>query len=365
MCHSSRCSPTTRGWPISPPGTLPPSEGPDPWRLGPQLEATIEPGRRRATGAWYTPRDVASLVAGWALGACSAPAPVVCDPACGGGAFLLAAAEQLEARGLGRAEIVGRLVAIDIEPDAVRTTALALGEWCGGAAEPLTMVGDALVERWPAAPDVVVGNPPFLSQLGTATARSRSRAHKVVDRLGGAASGYVDDAALFLLAAARAVVPGGSVALVQPESVLATRSAAAVRAELAPMLERVWLGGSGLFDAEVRVCAVVLRRDRTGPALVEGDRWAAVVAAARGVPPVSLDGPALGGHARVTAGFRDEYYGLLPLLRESQPGDAPVVTSGLIDPAACRWGARPARIGKRRWSAPGVPPASLPPWALA
>ncbi len=48
----------------SPPGTLPPS---DPWRLGRALEASIEPARRRATGAWYTPVEVASLVAGWAL----------------------------------------------------------------------------------------------------------------------------------------------------------------------------------------------------------------------------------------------------------------------------------------------------------
>src|SRR5438067_2426092 len=99
------------GSPISPPGTLPQS---NPWRLGPQLESTIEPGRRRATGAWYTPREVASLVATWALDACSSPAPVVCDPACGGGVFLLAAAEQLEARGLSRDVIVRRLVAIDI-----------------------------------------------------------------------------------------------------------------------------------------------------------------------------------------------------------------------------------------------------------
>jgi hypothetical protein len=289
----------------------------------------------------------------------------VCDPACGAGAFLLAAADHLAARGVDRAGIVRRLVAIDIDATAVTEAVGALRAWCGGEAEPLAMVGDALVDPWPVVPDVVVGNPPFLSQLATDTVRSRERARAVHERFGDAAAGYVDDAALFLLAAARAVAPGGAVALLQPESVLATASASRVRAEVAPMLQRVELIGRGGFDAAVRVCAVVLRAGRDGPPVVRGAQWAPVVAAARGVPVVEVAGPPLGTIATVTAGFRDEYYGLVGVVREAEPGDAPVVTSGLIDPARCRWGERAARLGKATWAAPAAPVASLPSWAAA
>jgi len=48
--------------------------------------------RRRELGAFYTPSDVADRLVERAL---PEGAPVVCDPACGDGAFLLAAARRL------------------------------------------------------------------------------------------------------------------------------------------------------------------------------------------------------------------------------------------------------------------------------
>ncbi|MGE0796255.1 MAG: N-6 DNA methylase, partial [Acidimicrobiia bacterium] len=337
----------------------------DPWEPGRRLEASLLPDRRRATGAWYTPPALAAEVAGRALDACEAPLPLVCDPACGGGAFLLAAAEHLAARGHERAAVVRRLVAMDLSPEAVAATAEALERWCGGEATPVVAVGDALVDPWPAVPDVVVGNPPFLGQLSSATARTPARAAALRARWGEAASGYVDDAALFLLAACRAVRPGGSVGLLQAESVLATRSAAGVRAEVAPGLRRVDLHGDRWFDAGVRVCSVVVAPGRGGEIpLVRGDRWSPLVATARGVPDVARpDGPPLGSVARVWAGFRDEFYGLAPLVGES--AGHRVITGGLVDPASSRWGEVPARIGGRRWATPAVDPARLPAWATS
>ena len=57
-------------------------------------------------------------------------APAVCDPACGDGAFLLAAAELLLERGLPR-DVVARdlLWGCDIDPAAVAATRGAIVAW--------------------------------------------------------------------------------------------------------------------------------------------------------------------------------------------------------------------------------------------
>jgi hypothetical protein len=268
--------------------------------------------------------------------------PVVLDPACGGGVFLLAA---LHAG-------VRQLAGIDIDPLAVAVSEAVL--WLSGASAEL-VVGDALVDPWPEGVDVVVGNPPFLSQLDAGTARTRERAAEI------GAVGYVDESALFLLAAARRA--SRRVALLQPVSIVSADGAAAVRAEVGPLLHSLWQPTDDLFpDASVRVVGVLL--DRHDPAAGVSGRWASMLATAGGIPAVELGGfGVLGDHATVSAGFRDEYYSLVPLVREAEPGDAPLITSGLVDPLACRWGTRPARFARERWDAPAVPVDDLPAWA--
>jgi hypothetical protein len=296
-------------------------DGAGPGWLGTLHESLLGAPVRKRRGAWYTPADVAARLVGWAVEGLDRP--TVLDPACGGGAFLLEAARHTD-----------RLVALDVDPLAVAVTEAALA-LVGRRA--MTVVADALTTDWPAA-DVVVGNPPFLGQLRAGTARTPARA-AAID-----ATGYVDDAALFLRKAAR---HAPRVALLQPESIVAAKAAAPIRAELGPRVRRIWVPDRPLFDAAVRVVGVVLA---DGPGV---DRWADVVADARGVPPVTLGGHGtLGERCTVTAGFRDEYYGLAPFVRERD--GAPLVTSGLIDPLACRWGTEPARYGRRRWDAPAV-----------
>lgn len=300
---------------------LPPGAGPE--LLGALHESLLGHPVRKRRGAWYTPADVAARLVGWAVDGLDRP--VVLDPACGGGAFLLEAARHTD-----------RLVAIDVDPLAVAVTEASVLLATG--TRPRTLVADALVEPWPDA-DVVVGNPPFLSQLRSGTARSPERAAAL------GAKGYVDDAALFLLAAAR---HAERVALLQPESIVSAASAAIVRDEVGPRVTRLWVPDRKLFEAGVRVVGVVL--DGHGAGL---GRWSGILAAARGVPDVDLDGNGtLGEGCTVSAGFRDEYYGLAPFVRERD--GAPLVTSGLIDPLVLRWGATPARYGRRSWSAPAV-----------
>lgn len=379
-------------------------------------EVALPRPQRRGGGVFYTPPSVAHRLVALAFDGLPLHDPIVLDPACGAGTFLVAAADRLHRHG-GRdaPACVAAMHGRDVDGDAVAVARTALAWWCWQRSGlvawpgPMLRVGDGLAPVGeggppPGAATVVVGNPPFLNQLQGRTARAvqaRTRAH---DRFGVAAKGYVDTAVLFLLAGIDAVADGGRVVLVQPESTVVTSHAAAARAEVArrTSLEAMWFGGSGIFAAGVRVCAPILRRDpqpvepaegvepvaqveRVEPAegraigLLEGPDvtpsgrfdidspsrrrrihagdWAPLLAAARGVPSVEVQAAGtLGDLAGATAGFRDQFYGLVPFVVEDGCATraAPLVTSGLIDPAGHAWGHRPVRFAGRRWQRPVV-----------
>lgn len=370
-------------------------------------EALLDPAARRGGGAFYTPPEVAAVIVGWALGVRAGERAVVCDPAAGGGAFLLAAAEALAAGGRSRAEVVAEcLVGADIDPLAVAVTEAALALWCGGAAVPRMIEGDALAldpSDWPAEPDVVVGNPPFLNQLERATARRPDDVVALRRRFGAAVSAYVDTAALFLVMGVRLVRPGGAVALILPESFLATRDARGARsAALAEAgLEALWIPSVPVFAGPaVRICVPVLRRPgaagarvrvwRESPPRLAGEveveagalraasTWSHLLAVGSGVPDCQLGADeTLGEWCHVGADFRAQYYGVAPFMVDD-PGDAldpirfpPLVTVGLVDPAACYWGRRRTRHHGCPWEAPRVDrerleaESDLGPWARA
>ena len=199
--------------------------------------------------------------------------------------------------------------------------------------------------------DVVVGNPPYLSQMASATSRGGASAH------GGGP--YADAAVEFLAMAVRMLGPNGRLGLVLPQSILASRDAAAVRAELDARAGLVWSWWSDrpVFDAQVLVCAIVAAVG--APAT---RRWTDVVTTALGVPAlpaVTADGT-LGARARLTANFRDQYYGLLPAVVDGGAGPR-LVTSGLIDPGRSAWGARAITFGRRRFERPTVELGRLTP----
>jgi hypothetical protein len=303
----------------------------------------------------------------------------VCDPACGGGAFLVAAARALHAGGMPRAEVVREMVwGADIDPVGLAAAEAALALWCGGAVPPpgRLVVGDPLrrgAALWRDAPpggfDVVVGNPPFQSQLGRATARDRRNQRLLRDRFGAAVRPYTDTAWLFLLLGCELVRAGGRVVLVQPDSLVAARDAAAVRDAVDRKAELVdlWVDDRRVFAAAVRVCAPVLQvtpppPDAGGPGPSgPGGRWHDLLADATGVPAVELVPSAgrVGDRAGLVAGFRDEYYGLAGAVAEAPPGgpgpdQAPLVTAGALDWGRSAWGRRPVRFAKRSWTAPVI-----------
>ncbi|HEU5151564.1 MAG TPA: hypothetical protein VFU19_13760, partial [Iamia sp.] len=217
--------------------------------------------------------------------------------------------------------------------------------------------GDGVGGRW--GFDLVVGNPPFLGQLASATARDPEARARLRARFGAVAGGYVDTAALFFLVALDAVRPGGRVVLIQPESVLGAAHAGPLRAAVEARAAVLGLRevDRRAFAAQVDTCALLLER-RAEPVGAEASvSWSPMLARAWGVPPVALDLGAgtIGDLATATAGFRQHHYALAAhVVEHDDDGLARIATTGMVDPGVVAWGARPARIGGRRWARPAV-----------
>jgi hypothetical protein len=371
---------------------------------GSHEQALAARGVRKELGAYYTPPDVVAglldvaleplLAERAVLGAEAVAAIRVLDPACGTGNFLVAAAERIAAAlvRLGVDDEAARKAAVrgvhgvEIDDGTARRCRAALkGVHPDGGGRSVVR-GDALLDG--VVPDgrfdLVVGNPPFLSQLASTTARTRTQAVALRTRFGSAVGPYTDPAAVFLLAALRAARPdGGTVALVEPVALLSARDAAGVRAAAldAAALVCLWIAEEPVFDADVEVCAPVLVRGSVGSTttLVRGRRfapgpiaaapatdagsWSPLLGALQDLPVRDVVGHGvLGDIADATADFRDQYYGLADSVVDRAEGPWPrLVTSGLIDPALLLWGERPCRFNKMSYHHPRVDVAALDP----
>lgn len=351
-------------------------------------------GRASAAGAWYTPPDVVQAVLDAALGGGAGAKPRrpgqggrparagcggdVVDPACGTGHFLVAAAERV-----GAAHVHG----MDLDPMAVAIARVRMRLRFGRIpARWRTAIrcGDALAAgAWDGrAFAAVVGNPPFLGQLSARTARSTAQRDALRRRFGGAVSRYADTASAFLLLGAE-LAPRGTVALVQPLSVLSAADSAEVRVACG---RRLPLGSVRVlrpdaFGAEVRTCVVALAAGAGGPvdaldpegrrselprSLFAGGSWGAALAAARQVPAPGArrtEGT-LDDWMNATSDFRQHYYGLRGLVHEARGARPSVarpalVTVGAIDAARLGWSKRSVRIHARDFRAPTVARSEL------
>ena len=394
----------------------------DPWLVGLVNEQAVGGAERSARGAWYTPEAVVRGLVRLATADRWRPVTVV-DPTCGGGAFLLASLDRLVELGIDPGQAMDRVTGTDIDPEAVTTSRLAMALWgamagvadAGSRAVRAVTVADALAPASGPGGDeserpgdrLVIGNPPFASPLragglGPVASSVRAANQELVGP-------YADLAAVHLVAALGSVGPGSTVALVLPQSILAGRDTEALRRHCdrhAP-LQALWATREAVFDAGVRACAVVVRpggpRRRAvvlaaGPEVTLVDapasvsesspvcdapadpttghddddgRWGRYAARALGSPPLppplSRSSPGvgrLGDLVRATAGFRDEYYGLVAACREWADTDGEpnrLVTVGSVDPLTLGWGQAPTRFGGRRWRRPVIDLDALEP----
>jgi SAM-dependent methyltransferase len=299
---------------------------------------------RRTRGAFYTPPDLVDWILDRALGVSTGSTTKhhrVLDPACGTGHFLVAAARRL-----------GDVRAVhgsDLDPEAVRIARLRLQaedpDVPPEEIEARVRVADGLTAWDGARFDAVIGNPPFLGQLKRRTAGQR-----------GGLGAYTDTSAAFLHRSLDLVAEGGTVALVQPLSVLGARDAGPVRTAVAEVgaVTDLWVADRPVFrGTSVLACVPVVRIGAAGGPGPDG--WGRLAAPHFGIPAVELatGSGRVGDLAVCTADFRDQYYGLVPHVRDGGPG-TPLITSGLVEPAACEWGRRRTRFARQDYDAPVV-----------
>lgn len=345
--------------------------------LGWSLEALLGRDERRR-GSHFTPQVIADGLTALVIDQVE-PSDVYCDPACGGGAFLLAIARRLESLGRDRSTIVeSHLEGFDIDPLAVATSRTSLALWARvPRADAVATEGDPFGAAGHSGPyTAVLGNPPFQSQLAQLTVRRGADAARLERHSGIDAGAYTDTAWLFLAASLELARPDGVVALIQPQSLLSARDGRSTRRAIdAGQLLGLWVGDSDSFDAAVEVCAPIVRRSSAVsevcrwsgaafeplPAIpvddLTSESWAPLIGDLTGAPIVEVrSARSVADVATATAGFRDEYYGLVPAVREGAVADnSPrLMTVGLIDALQCRWGRVPARFARTRWSEPVV-----------
>ena len=204
---------------------------------------------RRSAGLYYTPREVAEQVVSLALrhGSSRSPSRVL-DPCAGAGAFLCAAAAAAPGAALSGA---------DLHEEALRAARAALA--LAGAGASLLRVDSLRQSVAPA--DLLVGNPPYGHVEDPA-----ERAF-LVRRLPALRGGEIDRYAAFLLRSLSLVVPGGTVALLIPDTWMTNSRAGPLRqsildaADLAAVCD---LGKPFAAAKDTRVQAVVMVRRPSG-----------------------------------------------------------------------------------------------------
>ncbi|MEZ5137287.1 MAG: N-6 DNA methylase [Acidimicrobiales bacterium] len=359
--------PRLRGWrPM--PARRPPADA------GAAHQARLAARRAQALGAYCTPPALVAGVVDLALG------PVL-DRAAGGARRHLRPAHRrsllrrralprgggerllgaLSSLGIGGDEVRRRVAesclhGIDVDPTAVRLARGALRE-LGGEARAVArriVEGDALHDASLLRPEsfgAVIGNPPFLSQLGAATARAPERTAALRSRFGAAVAAYTDPAAAFLLAGLDLARPdGGAVALVEPVSALTARDAGGVRAAVVEraQLHDLWVVGDGGFDAAVEVCVPVLVRPAAGgPARTRLHRGLGRAAAGEASHPAGSASwsALLAGLEGVRAGRCTP-----PGCSATSPGPRPTSTSTTAWRPTWSTAPRPTARPTRRWS---------------
>jgi hypothetical protein len=350
-----------------------------PHDLGLLLEMLTAGETRRSAGLHYTPWWLAQGLVQLSMG--DRRPEAILDPAVGGGVFLLAAVDALVARGVSDTDALSRVHGIDVDPTAVAVAEAALGVWAvrhGLRAAPYSnlVVGDALTDAWaPAGVDLVIGNPPFLSQLGRATRRDLDYTDQVAVALELRPGPYTDTAALFLARAVRETRDRARVCLILPTSVAAARDSEPIRQLVQEhgVIEAVWRDDGSAFAAGVVTFApvIVVGGEASGPVgVVDGadfesrlvptegsgrTGWAAYLGSGHAELPTDHSTRRLGSLAHATAGFRDEYYAIAAAVTDAPSGSCElprVITSGSIDVGAHQWGRRAATIAKRQWMRP-------------
>ena len=227
----------------------------------------------KATGAHYTPPELARFLADLALEEVGAERVVtVLDPACGDGSLLLAIAARASENPGQRIQAV----AIDQDPDSVDATRAALasaspetrtvtttGDFLQLATESFASPGELHFKEAESGSlervDVIIANPPYVRTQVLGASESR----RLAKMLG--LTGRVDLYHAFVRAMAMSLNPGGTLALLCSNRFLTTLSGQAVRHTLQSeftLRHIIDLGDTKLFGAAVLPAIVIATKGK-------------------------------------------------------------------------------------------------------
>ncbi|MFT4514610.1 MAG: hypothetical protein ACI89X_000704 [Planctomycetota bacterium] len=226
------------------------SEGNDTWsEETDRHQNALSREQRKRDGVWFTPLELAMPTARRTLAPLlqeHAARPLrICDPAVGGGSFLLAASNVLQEGGHRAAAFHG----IDLDAQATHLAETALL----GRNEPhVSMrVGDGLTDLEPESFDCILGNPPWETLQDSDNAKSRVAALRPHFQHQG--KGKLYTYRLFIERAVQLLRPGGRLGLIVPASLWFDRDAEPLRRLLLDQCEWQWLFG---FENRERIFAI-------------------------------------------------------------------------------------------------------------
>lgn len=251
-------------------------------------------GQRKQRGTWYTPDALVTPTVERTLSPLLEQAPAalrICDPAAGGGTFLVAALRALQRAGMPTERAALALHGVDIDSTAAVLAALAVHEACGDAApDPRALAanirpGDGLRDLPDGSFDAVLTNPPWETMQATPEARARIAALR--PRFDHQGAGKLYTYRLFLERSHQLLRAGGRFGLVLPASLWFDRDAAPLRQLLLDACDWEWLFGfenrKRLFpiDSRYRFAVIVAQKGgrtqqvRTAFARTDAADWAA------------------------------------------------------------------------------------------
>lgn len=191
----------------------------------PQNEPELDRDFRRARGVFYTPSDLAEWITRETYGPVlrawhgDTPPPRVLDPACGGGVFLQAAAEMIQARcrelkrtSTDETRANNQAVfGVEVDAEEVALTRDRLQSFGGINIQQ----GDALADELPRGFDAIVGNPPYVNIRELARSHSKQAVADLRTRFR-TAQGNFDLYVLFIERALELLRPGGRLGFIIP-----------------------------------------------------------------------------------------------------------------------------------------------------
>ena len=206
--------------------------------------------QRKRDGVWFTPLELALATAHHTLQPLrnhrNATAPLrICDPAVGGGSFLLAAATVLRTA----PSVAAHFTGIDLDATA---TQLAANELRARHEHLVDMhIGDGLTELQPESFDCVLTNPPW--ETLQAGPEAKAQVERLRPRFQHQGKGKLYTYRLFVERAVQLLRPGGRLGLIVPASLWFDRDAEPLRRLLLDTCDWQWLFG---FENRERIFAI-------------------------------------------------------------------------------------------------------------